>query len=70
MAEKRRSAAADYLVYVVVRLVVCVLQALSFQAGCRFARFLAWVAYHIDKRHRLVAQENLAPGISRQIHRG
>ena len=60
MAETSRSAVVDYLVYFVVRLVVCVLQALSFQAACAFARFLAWVVYHVDKRHRRVAQENLA----------
>ena len=60
MAEKSRSAIADYLVYLLVRIVVCVLQALSFQAACTLARFLAWAAYRVDQRHRLVAQENLA----------
>ena len=60
MADKPRSAAVDFLVYCVVRIVVCVLQALSFQAACAFARFLAWVAYRVDRRHRLVAQENIA----------
>ena len=60
MSEKRRSAVVDYLVYFAVRVLVCVLQALSFSAACSFARFLGWVAYHVDKRHRLVARENLA----------
>src|SRR5262245_17211595 len=60
MAEKSRSAVTDYLIYLVVRLVVCVLQALSLSAACAFARFLAWLAYHVDKRHRQVAKENLA----------
>ncbi len=60
MADKPRSAVADYLVYFVVRIVVCVLQALPFSSACACARFLAWLAYRIDKRHRLVAQENLA----------
>ncbi len=60
MPEKPKSAVADYLIYLVVRLLVCILQALSFSAACGFARFLAWLVYHIDKRHRLVAQENLA----------
>ncbi|MCI0685373.1 MAG: lysophospholipid acyltransferase family protein [Gemmataceae bacterium] len=60
MADKSRSAVVDYLIYCVVRLVVCVLQAVSLEAACAFARFLAWLAYHVDKRHRLVAQDNLA----------
>jgi KDO2-lipid IV(A) lauroyltransferase len=60
MAEKRRSAVVDYLVYFAVRLLVCVLQALSFSAARAAARFLAWAVFRIDKRHRLVAQENLA----------
>lgn len=60
MADKSKSAVVDYLIYCAGRVLVCVLQALSFQAACAFARFLAWVAYHVDKRHRLVAQENLA----------
>jgi Kdo2-lipid IVA lauroyltransferase/acyltransferase len=60
MGEKRRSVVADYLVYFAVRLFVCVLQALSFAAACAVARFLAWAAYHVDQRHRLVAQDNLA----------
>jgi KDO2-lipid IV(A) lauroyltransferase len=60
MAAKNRSAVADYLVYFAVRILVCVLQALSIRAASAIARFLAWGAYHVDKRHRLVAQENLA----------
>ena len=50
----------DFLIYLAVRLLVCILQGLSFPAACGVARFLAWAAYHLDKRHRLVAQENLA----------
>lgn len=60
MAVKSKSGVVDFLVYCVVRVLVCVLQALSLSAARTFARFLAWVAYHVDKRHRLVAQENLA----------
>jgi len=59
MSAKRRSKIRDYLVYLAVRLVVCFLQALSFEKACQVARFLAWVAYHVDRRHRLVAHENL-----------
>ncbi len=56
---KQRSARADYLVYLVVRFFVCLIQALSLNAGRVFARGLAWLAYRIDRRHRHVALENL-----------
>lgn len=56
---KKHSPLRDYLVYLAVRLVVCVLQALSFAAACQVARFLGWLAYKVNRRHRLVAIENL-----------
>ncbi len=56
---KTRNKAADYAVYLVVRLVVCVIQALSFRAACRVAHVLAWLLYRVDRRHRLVADDNL-----------
>ena len=59
MADKKRSRTFDYLVYLAVRILVCVIQALPYEAGCACARFLGWLAYKIDKRHRLVAVENL-----------
>ncbi|MFO0811487.1 MAG: hypothetical protein U0746_22895 [Gemmataceae bacterium] len=58
MAKERRPA-ADYAVYLVVRLVVCVLQALPPWPADAFARGLAWLAYRVDKRHREVARGNL-----------
>lgn len=59
MGDKKRSPIRDWLVYAAVRIVVCVLQAMSFESACSFARFLAWLAYRVDKRHRLVAGENI-----------
>lgn len=59
MSAKNRSLVKDFLVYLVVRCVVCVLQCLSFRMACRFGEFLAYVAYHVDRRHRLVALDNL-----------
>jgi KDO2-lipid IV(A) lauroyltransferase len=56
---KPRSRVADYAVYLVVRIVVCVLQALPYAAARAVSRGLAWLAYHVDKRHRLVADDNL-----------
>jgi Kdo2-lipid IVA lauroyltransferase/acyltransferase len=57
--EKQRSLALDYTVYLAVRLVVCVLQALPYRLALHGADALAWLAHRVDKRHRLVADENL-----------
>src|SRR6266481_5165173 len=56
---KPRSRTADYLVYIVVRLCVSVVQALPFGVSYDLADALAWIAYHVDRRHRKVAEENL-----------
>jgi KDO2-lipid IV(A) lauroyltransferase len=54
-----RSLINDYLVYLVIRLFVAVVQMLSLDVARRFAEGLAWLAYRLDRRHRLVALENL-----------
>jgi KDO2-lipid IV(A) lauroyltransferase len=54
-----RSKATDYAVYTLVRVVVCVLQALSYDTARRVAAGLAWLLYRVDRRHRLVADDNL-----------
>jgi KDO2-lipid IV(A) lauroyltransferase len=56
---KPRSKLADFAVYLVVRVVICFVQALSFRAACQAAVGLAWLVYHLDRRHRLVALDNL-----------
>ena len=56
---KPRSVVVDYSVYLLVRLAVCVIQALSLPAARRTGEFLAWLAYRIDRRHREVARDNL-----------
>lgn len=56
---KSRSQFTDFAVYLLVRVVVCILQALSFRAACKAAHGLAWLIYHVDRRHRLVALDNL-----------
>jgi KDO2-lipid IV(A) lauroyltransferase len=56
---KERSKGVDYLVYLAVRVVVCVLQMLSYEAAVRLAGLLAWLAYAVDRRHRRVAADNL-----------
>lgn len=57
--QKRRNPAADFAVYLAVRLVVCVIQALPPALAFKLAEFLARVAYRVDKRHREVAADNL-----------
>jgi KDO2-lipid IV(A) lauroyltransferase len=54
-----RSATTDYLIYVAVRVVVGVLQMLPYGLACVVARWLAWLAYRVDRRHRQVALDNL-----------
>jgi KDO2-lipid IV(A) lauroyltransferase len=56
---RQRSLLADYLVYVVVRLGLCGIQACPERLADRVADLLGWLAYRLDARHRRVAQENL-----------
>jgi KDO2-lipid IV(A) lauroyltransferase len=54
-----RSKPADFAVYLLVRTIVCVLESLSHDAARRIAAVLAWLLYRLDRRHRLVADDNL-----------
>ena len=56
---RQRSPIRDYLVYVAIRLIVCFVQMLTMAAALRLGRSLAWLLYKVDRRHRLVADENL-----------
>jgi KDO2-lipid IV(A) lauroyltransferase len=56
---KKRSPVMDYLVYLAVRLLVCVIQMLDWTSARKAAELLAWIGYHVDKRHRKVALDNL-----------
>jgi KDO2-lipid IV(A) lauroyltransferase len=56
---KERNRYVDFTVYALVRLVVAVLQAMPMTMALRVADALAWLARNVDKRHRLVARENL-----------
>jgi KDO2-lipid IV(A) lauroyltransferase len=64
---KPRNPAADYAIYLTVRLFICVIQALPLAAALAFADGLAWLAYRLDHRHRKVAADNIGhafPGLS------
>jgi len=56
---RRRSHLVDIVVYLVVRFVVCFIELLSYETGCALADVLAWLAYHLDRRHRIVALDNV-----------
>ncbi len=49
----------NWLVYLIVRLLICFLQTLSLEAGLKLAESLGHFGYVFDKRHRKVAEENL-----------
>jgi KDO2-lipid IV(A) lauroyltransferase len=59
MAKKARRASVDFAVYLAVRVMVCLAQAVPVRVAFAAAEGLAWLAYRIDRRHRLVAAENL-----------
>jgi Kdo2-lipid IVA lauroyltransferase/acyltransferase len=64
---RKRSAVADFAVYLAVRVGVCLLQMLSYRAGRAVAGWLAWLAYHVDRRHRLAASDNLRHAFGDQL---
>ncbi len=55
----RRSRVTEYLVYLLVRITVCLVQVLPWPAAHALARGLAWLGHRIDRRHRLVAADNI-----------
>jgi Kdo2-lipid IVA lauroyltransferase/acyltransferase len=59
MSQKPRKPKVDLAVYLAVRFVFALLQAMPLRVALGFANTLAWLAYKIDKRHREVARENL-----------
>ena len=56
---KTRVAWIDYAVYLLIRMIVCFVQALPWSWALGFARLLAGLAYRVDRRHRAVADDNL-----------
>ncbi|MFM7593523.1 MAG: lysophospholipid acyltransferase family protein, partial [Isosphaeraceae bacterium] len=54
-----RNSKVDYIQYLAVRSLVTLLQWTPLWLGYRIAAVIAWVAYQVDKRHRVVALNNL-----------
>jgi KDO2-lipid IV(A) lauroyltransferase len=54
-----RSRTLDFLVYVIVRFLICVVQAVPWDVAFAGGRFVAWLAYQVNVRHRRVAADNL-----------
>jgi Kdo2-lipid IVA lauroyltransferase/acyltransferase len=54
-----RNSKVDFIQYLAVRSLVTLLQWTPLWLGYRLAAFIAWVAYKVDKRHRVVAMNNL-----------
>jgi len=69
----QRKHLVDFLVYLVVRMLICLAQALSIETGAAIARALAWLFCEKIKIRRAVVDDNLAhafPDLSpRQRHR-
>ena len=62
MEAKPRKKWLDYAVYLAVRLLFCIVQALPIGCALGFGRLLAQLIHRVDGRHRRVAAENLRFG--------
>lgn len=54
-----RNQKVEYAVYLAVRSVVTIMQWTPLWLGYKISNAIAWFAYHVDKRHREVALNNL-----------
>jgi Kdo2-lipid IVA lauroyltransferase/acyltransferase len=56
---KKRNRVVDYTVYTIIRLFAAFLRALPYAMACRVGDGIAWMVRKVDRRHRLVAKDNL-----------
>ena len=49
----------DYLAYVAVRILICIVQALPLEIGCKLARTCAWLMNDVLHIRAKVVDENL-----------
>jgi len=64
---KRKSLPVVYIEYFVVRTLLAVIQALSFRAASFLAKAVGTVIYHLDKRHRQIALDNLKHALGGEL---
>jgi KDO2-lipid IV(A) lauroyltransferase len=64
---KKRRLWLDYLAYLAVRFVVAFAQMLSIEQSYALARFLGWIIYKVDSRHRQVGIDNLGRAFGDQF---
>jgi KDO2-lipid IV(A) lauroyltransferase len=75
---KKPSRINDFAVYLLIRSIVCIVQALSWRGALALARWFGWLMYQVDRRHRLIAADNVRrafpdldePGIDRLVRAG
>ena len=68
----RRKLVLDYLVYVVVRILICIVQAMRIETGRALARRLAWLFHDVIGLRAKVIDENLGhalPNLSEAARR-
>jgi Kdo2-lipid IVA lauroyltransferase/acyltransferase len=65
--KKTRRLWVDYLAYLAVRCVVAFAQMLSIEQSYKLARFLGWLIYRVDTRHRQVGIDNLTEAFGDQF---
>ena len=56
----QKKLAVDYAVYLVVRILICIVQAISMETGQQIAKLLAWVFCDVLRIRRKVVDDNLA----------
>ncbi len=56
---RARTATQNFLEFLAVRIVLAIVQAFPLSACHALGKFLAWLGYHLDRRHRAVADQNL-----------
>jgi lauroyl/myristoyl acyltransferase len=56
---RKQSPAFHFTVYILARCAICLFQMVSDRVANVLVDALAWIAFAVDKRHRLVALENL-----------
>jgi Kdo2-lipid IVA lauroyltransferase/acyltransferase len=56
---RKQSAPMQYAIYLAIRFVVALIQALPFRSTNGVAGCLAWLLYRVNRRHREVARDNL-----------